>query len=1019
MSTRDDWHTRPETGVFLRALLQGFWQRGLLVHLADMPPEQASHGSFPPCPERFPAALPLDRLLREHAPAVRRLRSLPTAHPLTDCLRLLCEGQELEALEGLMTLGQARINGLPSRLAGAMLCFLAARLHRLPLSSEEEQRRFLPLCRDVHTFAVCTGHFVPALVPLCLRARACALHLRDRDESILFDLLAGSLNVCNTEQHNNPRLHALMERGRQALEAARDPRLFEAAAPYLGIYYFIRGEYDRAMNLFMRASRRLRAQRHYLFEMFHVRHWSFAATNRGDADLAVTLLRSRLRQSSIRSDASLTLSIRGQLASQYLRMDKPEQALEQLDMALSGISGQTDITSAVTVARHLAYYHFYCGHVTAAFRVLRPPLEQALRQGYRRPVYLGGMFLEMLAAFDAAGLPPLPGYAFRDELARCLRGPNRLLQATALRVHGRLLARASSPEAALAAYRQAITVFDAIHNAVEADKTRLELASLLLKDQRDKAALLASEAWRSYSVLGERFWSPDLLRLVPDYLCGKEQILSGSGLLDAYRETFGPQRPETSFDHFSRMLPAESGRLLGMERSYLFHAPQPGVPLRRVSEVENGLPPLPAAAQANIAELAELVAEGGPLILDAPAATEAGSARLLAGIPIDCRPHGIFVLFHVGHMRDDVRPALDERLLRDIGQVLAWPCLGVLEADRSLQQRRSGKQDAPREMLSVSTVMQTFLHDIDRAAKTDASILLHGESGVGKEMLARRIHEKSGRSGQLVTINMASLQDDLFESEFFGHEKGAFTGAMNSKLGLAELAENGTLFLDELTEASPRVQAKLLRILQERTFRRVGGTQSISSNFRLIAATNRHLGDAVRQGTFRADLYYRVAVLYFNIPPLRERRDDILPLARHFLRLFAHRHNRDCVEDFSDVAKRLLREWSWPGNIRELRNVIEQAVILNGGRSISLHEHLCAPPLSAPILAPSCATVPEPHEAAPLSLEEVERRHIIAVLRQTHGRIDGKHGAAAILKISRSALYARLRKYDLRREEED
>ena len=564
MSTRDDWHTRPETGVFLRALLQGFWQRGLLVHLADMPPEQAAHGSFPPCPARFPAALPLDRLLREHAPAVRRLRSLPTGHPLTDCLRLLCEGQELEALEGLLTLGQARINGLPSRLAGAMLCFLAARLHRLPLSSEEEQRRFLPLCRDVHTFAVCTGHFVPALVPLCLRARACALHLRDRDESILFDLLAGSLNGGNAGQHHKPRPPALRARGRQALEAARDPRLFEAAAPYLGIYYFIRGEYDRAMNLFMRASRRLRAQRHYLFEMFHVRHWSFAATNRGDADLAVTLLRSRLRQSSIRSDASLTLSIRGQLASQYLRMDKPEQALEQLDMALSGISGQTDITSSVTVARHLAYYHFYCGHVTAAFRVLRPPLEQALRQGYRRPVYLGGMFLEMLAAFAAAGLPPLPGYAFRDELARCLRGPNRLLQATALRVHGRLLARASSPEAALAAYRQAITVFDAIHNAVEADKTRLELASLLLKDQRDKAALLASEAWRSYSVLGERFWSPDLLRLVPDYLYGKEQILSGSGLLDAYRETFGPQRPETSFEHFSRRSSSRDGALLSL-----------------------------------------------------------------------------------------------------------------------------------------------------------------------------------------------------------------------------------------------------------------------------------------------------------------------------------------------------------------------------------------------------------------------------------------------------------------------
>lgn len=1013
--TGNHWHSRPEIGAFLHALLHGFWQQEALLVLADMPEELAAQGAFPYAAPVSPVSVPLAELLQQHDGAVQTLRALPEGNPFTEMVQLFCINRELDGLERLMSLALARINHLRPGLLREMLWFLAGRLHGLPLASDEETGRFLRLCRELHTFVVCAGNFIPCLVPLCLRARALAWRKGDRHEIILFDLLVGSLNVCNTGRHNNPRFHALMEKGREALEAARDPALFEAAAPYLGICYFLNGEYDRAMNIFMRVSRRLRAQRQPLFEMFYARHWSFAATNRGDADLAVTLLRSRLRQSTVRSDASLALSLRGQLASQYLRMDKPEQALEQLDMALAGVSRQTDIASAVSVARHLAYYHLYCGNVAAAFNVMKPALERALRQGYRRPVYLGGSFLELLAAFDRDGLPPLPGYSFQDELRRCRQGPNRLLRAFALRITGRLQARGGEMTEAQRLYGQAIALFDRLHNAIEADKTRLELAALLLHDNKGKAALLVGEAWRSYGVLGERFWPSALVRLVPEYLRTGEHGLSGRTLLDAYRDVFSPQHLESSFDIFSRMLLAESGRILGMERAYLFHAAQPASPLRLVVGTEGTLPPLPAVLQANMLELAELVAEGGPLILDAPAAADADTTRLIVGLSIDCRPHGIYILLHAGRTSDDVRLVLDERLLRDIGQVLAWSCLGVLEAERSRQQRMV--HIAPvREMICISETMRNFLEDIDRAAETDASILLNGESGVGKEMLARRIHEKSGRSGRLVTINMASLQDDLFESEFFGHEKGAFTGAMNSKIGLVELAENGTLFLDELTEASPRVQAKLLRVLQERAFRRVGGTQPLKINFRLVAATNRHLGDAVRQGDFRADLYYRVAVLYFRIPPLRDRRADILPLARYFLRLFAYRHQRDCVEDFSEENRQRLEEWPWPGNVRELRNVIEQSVILSGGRVLSFHEHFLMEQPRSGGEAAECHVPILPDSSASLSLQELEKRHIAAVLEQTRWRIDGRQGALAVLKISRSALYAKLRKYDLRRE---
>ena len=229
-----------------------------------------------------------------------------------------------------------------------------------------------------------------------------------------------------------------------------------------------------------------------------------------------------------------------------------------------------------------------------------------------------------------------------------------------------------------------------------------------------------------------------------------------------------------------------------------------------------------------------------------------------------------------------------------------------------------------------------------------------------------------------------------------------------------ELAENGTLFLDELTEASPRVQAKLLRVLQERTFLRVGGTRPININFRLVAASNRHMKEAVRQGRFRADLYYRVAVIYLKIPPLRERRQDILPLARYYLHYFANRHARPCVQDFSDENRRLLEQWPWPGNIRELRNVVEQSVILSGGRTLFFHENILDDdPPAVPQEAPSA--VPPAIPARLSSLEEMEKAHIAAVLEHTAWRIDGKGGALTILKISRSALYAKIRKYGLSR----
>lgn len=227
--------------------------------------------------------------------------------------------------------------------------------------------------------------------------------------------------------------------------------------------------------------------------------------------------------------------------------------------------------------------------------------------------------------------------------------------------------------------------------------------------------------------------------------------------------------------------------------------------------------------------------------------------------------------------------------------------------------------------------MMDICKDTAKIALSQASVLISGESGTGKELIARAIHYNSRRAkGPFIKVNCAALPESLLESELFGHEKGAFTGAQTLRQGLFERANEGTLLLDEIGEMPLVLQAKLLRILQEREFERIGGHQTIKVDIRIIAATNRDLQAMVKEGTFREDLFYRLNVIHLILPPLRDRREDISLLANHFLQKFSSENQRDII-DIDPMAMSLLTAWSWPGNIRELSNVIERAVVMNSG----------------------------------------------------------------------------------------
>jgi Nif-specific regulatory protein len=300
-------------------------------------------------------------------------------------------------------------------------------------------------------------------------------------------------------------------------------------------------------------------------------------------------------------------------------------------------------------------------------------------------------------------------------------------------------------------------------------------------------------------------------------------------------------------------------------------------------------------------------------------------------------------------------------------------------------------------VIGHSAAWRDVLKKATQVAATEATTLLQGESGTGKEVVARFIHRNSPRKhGPFVALNCAALPETLLESELFGYERGAFTGAHLAKPGQIELAAGGVLFLDEVSEMSPAAQAKFLRVLQEREFQRLGGTRTVKANVRVIAATNRDLCEAVEDGAFRQDLFYRLEVFDIQLPPLRERRADILELAAAFLDDIGRSLGRPTAELTREAAA-LLTAHDWPGNVRELRNALERAAILCGGSGHISHEHLLLHPRLA---APSVTK----------DLQTVERRRIEQAMRDSDGN---KSRAASRLGLTRTQLYVRLRKYDL------
>jgi formate hydrogenlyase transcriptional activator len=318
-----------------------------------------------------------------------------------------------------------------------------------------------------------------------------------------------------------------------------------------------------------------------------------------------------------------------------------------------------------------------------------------------------------------------------------------------------------------------------------------------------------------------------------------------------------------------------------------------------------------------------------------------------------------------------------------------------------------GDRDQRRfeQIIGQSARLEAVFEQVECVAPTDSTVLIQGETGTGKELIARAIHNISSRCGRsFVRLNCAAIPLDLLESELFGHEKGAFTGAIAQRIGRFEMADKGTLFLDEVGDIPPALQPKLLRVLQEQEFERLGSTRTRQVDVRLVAATNRDLTEMMQQGEFRSDLYYRLNVFPIRLPPLRERREDIPLLVQYFMQKYARRMGKR-IETVPAATMQRLVDWSWPGNVRELQNMIERGVILSRGFVLEI-----------PLTELEQSAIPAPGDNnGGATLEAVERDHILQALRHTGWVVGGPTGAAARLGLNRSTLNARMRKLEIRR----
>lgn len=792
-----------------------------------------------------------------------------------------------------------------------------------------------------------------------------------------------------------------------------------------GLLHYVRGEYHETLQCYERRSE----LQHWLYK------YCFIAFSMGASQSAMYLRQysfcigineSARHNAEQAGETLLYLLWRSIFCFVLLRKGDFEEALGHIDFLVNNTAPEANHKIFASTLRALALYHFLHDRIAAAHHVLRNGTLLAMAKGVPHSTFRDPLILSILYAFEERGFPPIPHYELSETIAHILKLPNAQLRATALRIQAMRRHRQEGYSPAVTALlHESLHLAKRSHDPAEISLATHALANSL--EEKDKAQahelrLRVMEQTGFYMDAG----TPHRVAVILA-TCGPVS-LPGIPLPSTQNvvPSATPRRHSVQerCHRACNSIPANGSmtdilhRLLNIaqvelacERALLLCADAKGT-LQCVAAVHM------SAEEFNSPEVREC-----RQWIQKQAATKANFAqtRLPSGktglcLRLEVGDKKRWILYLHNMATEGGLAAMPPYVLEELARLFAAEVrsalrMQTLREETSLRLWEGTTDQGGKESRDMPPVIGDGLFPVYEQARrvsvTDAPALILGETGVGKEIIARHIHQFSGRKGPFVPVHLASTQEMLFESELFGYERGAFTGAYKQKIGLFEVAHEGTMFIDEVGDIPPNIQTKLLRVLQEQRFIRVGGTREIHTNFRLIAATHKDLWQEVREGRFRQDLLYRISVVPLHIPPLRERSQDILKLAHAFTTHFSLRYGRSPLP-LTVKQERQLLAYHWPGNVRELKNVVEQAVILGNSHSLefrlpasSENGESCSPEMESSMMA-DFPTLPE-----------LEARYLRHVLAATNGQVRGPRGAEALLKMKRSTLYAKLRKYGI------
>ena len=919
-------------------------------------------------------------------------------------------GRSIEALRMEYALaGQELEKGNPEA-AHIYLLKAEGKMKKATLDAET-RALFVALALKLSHTCFVLGREFDDLPKLLSTAREYAADLGDKRSHALANLHMG-------------RMFQFMGRYKKALSALSagldevnelgDDDIFAQSADFIGLYYSLKGLFKDAMQHMERFENPIGIDEETLPPMTYV-IFSYGALYCGQYHRAIGFLDSNLRLAEKKADKALAVVLRSILGTVLTLLKRFNEAEFHLN---------TSRRESVDVQNTFGYYfsggglallNFMKGNPAKSYEIFRETAEKAIKQGIIN-LYVSPWVFELNYEYDRLGFEPIEGLRFTDAIDTVLdKGINVHLRGVALRLRAmqKMDQGVTDRASIIADLEESRQCLEMSGDKIQQAKTIIEMAHWEL--QGGEAQVVdeyVREAWRLYGGYARDLF-PDQYKALLKKIPSSDTTFSRGDFIGRYFEELDTIK--TSMDQFEILnnLLRSTNRFFGAERGGLFWFSKGKVTKKPELKLSANLTREDVESP-EFRPYMDLVLKAfrtnTPLVLrNDPRAgqkTPTGRIRSVLCVPLEVKGLKRCVMYHDNSFLpdafDDLEPSTIELLRRHTSNVIEFylNSLRITEEKEKLSRdsMTSGQESAAQRIIGRSPAMREMLTMVRQVAKADTTVLMLGETGTGKGLSARIIHERSSRAkGPFIVVDCTTIPENLVESELFGYEKGAFTGADRQKLGRIELADGGTLFLDEIGELPLSVQIKLLKTLEEKTFVRIGGKRTIKSDFRLIVATNRNLKAEVAGGRFREDLFYRINVFPITMPPLRERGEDIRELALHFFDLFKKGYNRPDLK-FPRAEEGKLLNYAWPGNVRELQNVIERAVIL------SREEYL-----QIPLFVEEGITGSRGLADDRPTLDELQRRYILHILQYTKSRIGGPGGAAEILGMKRTSLHSRMK----------